>query len=101
MSWADMEKYLLEKHWMGIIDMVRGPNNRGNTRGAYEPKIIFTTTAATYFNLIHSGMEEFWCEDWPFSVTAQIAESGTFVDGYGGGEECTPDTVIRLFVRYP
>ena len=100
MAWADLEQYLREKHEMGIINMVRGPTNRGNTRGHYEPKIIFTTTAKTYFTYIRGGMEAFWCVDWPFTVNAQTESRGTFIDVDRNGEECTPDTEIRLFVRY-
>lgn len=97
---ADLEKYLLEKHSMGLINMVRGPNNLGNTKGAYEPKIIFTTTAKAYFTLIRDGMDKFLYRSRPFTVNAQTEERSAFVDVDGAGEECTPDTALRLFVRY-
>lgn len=102
--WADLEQYLLEKHRMGIINLERIPGSLGNTGEPLSVKIIFTTTAATYFNLIRNGMAEFWCGYWPFFVVVKTATTrvanGIAVDVSGSVKNCNPDAVLRFRVRY-
>ncbi len=107
MSITGLEQYLFEKHTMGIINLERIPGDLecipGSLGSTGEPltiKIIFTTTAATYFNLIREGIAEFWCGYWPFTVSAKTATTRLVVDISGSGENCNPDVELRFSVRY-